>query len=441
MRGVVARGQHHPVEQVFHGVRGPRHQADLAAVLAGVGLHRDVLLVRLQLGQDRQQGERLQRAGRLEPLVWVLRGQDVPGRRVGDHPGLRVVLRRRRGTAGQVDDDHAHLAEPAAADDTRGRRVRGSAPPARPGRGSRRRRGRPGKRTGCGAVGGGSAAAWRLRGYLRATLGRERHHAAVGVASVAAFSCKITRVDFVQDRGDGPSVIMHESRGQTRRNEQRPLDLLDRLGDLDAARAGVGAVEGRPAAPDALLVVQDLQPLLGALVAAVEDEPVGVDDRGRAEVLAVVPEDRARAWCRHAQRMHLVVSSKRARSSARLQALAGGRRCRSVIRNGMHLAVRREERLHVDDEVLLQRQALDRLDDDRLARVQVLDQGLAGQPVAPVDPHRVRPADAVRARAPEGQRAVLLPLDLVQRVEHPVGREARRRVKSCQYGSASTRPG
>ena len=50
--------------------------------------------------------------------------------------------------------------------------------------------------------------------------------------------------------------------------DQRPLDLLDRLGDLDAARAGVGAVEGRAAAPDALLVVEDLQALLAALVAA-----------------------------------------------------------------------------------------------------------------------------------------------------------------------------
>ena len=42
--------------------------------------------------------------------------------------------------------------------------------------------------------------------------------------------------------------------------QQRLLDLLDRLGDLDAARARLGAVEGRAAAPHALAVVEDLQP-------------------------------------------------------------------------------------------------------------------------------------------------------------------------------------
>ena len=88
----------------------------------------------------------------------------------------------------------------------------------------------------------------------------------------------------------------------------------------------------------------------------------------------------------------------------------------------LHLAVRREERLHVDDEVLLERQALDRLDVDRLRDVEILDQRLAGEAVAAVDAHRVRAADAVRAGAAERQRAVDLPLDLVQGVEHAVGR-------------------
>jgi hypothetical protein len=39
--------------------------------------------------------------------------------------------------------------------------------------------------------------------------------------------------------------------------------------------------------------VQHRQPLGGALVAGVEDEPVGVDDRGRADVLLVGPVHRA----------------------------------------------------------------------------------------------------------------------------------------------------
>src|SRR6188768_2427716 len=83
--------------------------------------------------------------------------------------------------------------------------------------------------------------------------------------------------------------------------DHRALDLLDRLGDLDATRARLGAVEGRAAAPHALLLVEDLQALLGALVPRVEDEPVRVDDRGRAEVLPVTPEHRARRGARRAQ--------------------------------------------------------------------------------------------------------------------------------------------
>src|SRR5215203_2663311 len=67
--------------------------------------------------------------------------------------------------------------------------------------------------------------------------------------------------------------------GLGRAEQQGPLHFLDGLGDLDAPGAGVGAVEGGPAAPDALLVVQHGQALGGALVARVEDEAVGVDDR------------------------------------------------------------------------------------------------------------------------------------------------------------------
>ncbi len=121
-----------------------------------------------------------------------------------------------------------------------------------------------------------------------------------------------------------------------------------------------------------------------------------------------------------AHRMHFVVSSKIARwATDWMRSLSG---LSLAIRNGWICAVRLEERLHVDDEVLLERKALDRFDVDRLADVEILDQGLAGEPVAAVDAHRVGPADAVRARAAERQRAVLLPLDLVQRVENAVGR-------------------
>ena len=52
-----------------------------------------------------------------------------------------------------------------------------------------------------------------------------------------------------------------------------------------------------------------------------------------------------------AHRMHLVVSSKRSRSSADLQALAGSAPA-FVTRNGLHDRYACEEGLHVHDEVL-----------------------------------------------------------------------------------------
>src|SRR4051812_45326172 len=59
--------------------------------------------------------------------------------------------------------------------------------------------------------------------------------------------------------------------GSDAAEDEGALDLLDRLRDLDPARAGVRAVEGGPAAPDALALVEDLQPILAGVITAVED--------------------------------------------------------------------------------------------------------------------------------------------------------------------------
>ena len=66
-------------------------------------------------------------------------------------------------------------------------------------------------------------------------------------------------------RGAGPAL-----RGVcvSASEHQRALDFLDRLGDLDATGAGVGAVEGGAATPHAFLVVEDVQTLGGTFVAA-----------------------------------------------------------------------------------------------------------------------------------------------------------------------------
>src|SRR5690606_38950077 len=79
------------------------------------------------------------------------------------------------------------------------------------------------------------------------------------------------------------------------------LDLFDRLRHGDPARAGLRAVVGGAAPPQAVEAVEDLEPVAGGLVARVEDEPVRVDDRRRTDVAAVRPEHRARRCAGRAQ--------------------------------------------------------------------------------------------------------------------------------------------
>ena len=86
-----------------------------------------------------------------------------------------------------------------------------------------------------------------------------------------------------------------------------------------------------------------------------------------------------------------------------------------------------EEALHVDHEVLHHRQAGQRRHRDLLA-AQLVHPDLAGEAVAAVDQHRVRPADAVGAGPAERERPVLLVLDLVEEVQDAVHRAGLDRV-------------
>src|SRR6266446_2074751 len=89
--------------------------------------------------------------------------------------------------------------------------------------------------------------------------------------------------------------------GSEAREQDRALHLLDRLGDLDAARTRVRTVERRAAPEDPGLLREDLHPFAARLVAGIEDEPVRVDDGGRPDVTLVAPEHRARGGARCAQ--------------------------------------------------------------------------------------------------------------------------------------------
>jgi len=73
--------------------------------------------------------------------------------------------------------------------------------------------------------------------------------------------------------------------------EQRPFDLLDRGGDLDVSRAGVGAVENGPTSPDSRLGVENPQSLGRTRIATIENEPVGINDRRGSDEVFVCPRD------------------------------------------------------------------------------------------------------------------------------------------------------
>src|SRR3990172_2312936 len=75
--------------------------------------------------------------------------------------------------------------------------------------------------------------------------------------------------------------------------DQRAFDVLDRPRDLDAPRAGGGAVEDGAAAEGARALGQHAQPFLPRLIPVIEDEAVGVDDGRGPHILAVRPVDRA----------------------------------------------------------------------------------------------------------------------------------------------------
>jgi len=144
--------------------------------------------------------------------------------------------------------------------------------------------------------------------------------------------------------------------------EDGPLDLLDGLGDLDVAGARVRAVERRAAPEHAGALVEDLEPLARRLVARVEDEAVGVDDRGGADIRLVAPVDGARRGAGRAQdALRGVVEAGPVFGALEPLGVAG-----VVVVNQLRHSrpVLLEERLHVDDEIFDDRKATNRLDGD-----------------------------------------------------------------------------
>jgi hypothetical protein len=131
--------------------------------------------------------------------------------------------------------------------------------------------------------------------------------------------------------------------------QQRPLHVRDRLRHLDPARAAVRAVEHRPAAPGARVVVEQREPLSGRAVTRVEDEAVRRDDRLRPDVPLVAHEHRTGARAGRTQdALGGVIEAGLLRLG--LQPFGVGNRL-VVDEVGKDRPVLVEERLHVDDEV------------------------------------------------------------------------------------------
>ena len=91
-------------------------------------------------------------------------------------------------------------------------------------------------------------------------------------------------------------------------------DLHDRAGDVDAPRAGLDAVEDRPAAPHAVRVGHDLEPLLGARSRLSKMNRWALTIAAGPTYSGLAQND-GQAVVQAAHRMHLLVSSNRSRSA------------------------------------------------------------------------------------------------------------------------------
>src|SRR5881396_4302155 len=70
------------------------------------------------------------------------------------------------------------------------------------------------------------------------------------------------------------------------------LDLADRPGRVEVLRARIDAVHDAMTAEQSVRILQVVEPLSGRLVAAVGDEPIGLQEAGRTHELVRIPPER-----------------------------------------------------------------------------------------------------------------------------------------------------
>ena len=195
-------------------------------------------------------------------------------------------------------------------------------------------------------------------------------------------------------------------------------ELRDRVARVDALRAALVAEEAARALPDPVLAAVLLEPLDGGAVARVADEPHPLRERLRAEELRVglhrvALGDAAAAV--DAERL-LVDDVHPLLRDAVLASVVRPVEARLEIR--LHRLELVPERLHVDDEVLEDRQVAHRGDRRHLARLRdLVHPHLAREHGGAVHAHAARAADHHPAALPVRERAVVLVLDDVETVE------------------------
>lgn len=74
--------------------------------------------------------------------------------------------------------------------------------------------------------------------------------------------------------------------------DNRSFHLFNQVSDRDTTWAGIGAIKNGPAAPDAIAITENLQAFGRALVTAIKDKTMGIDNGRRADPVGISPDGR-----------------------------------------------------------------------------------------------------------------------------------------------------
>src|ERR1700730_13847300 len=196
----------------------------------------------------------------------------------------------------------------------------------------------------------------------------------------------------------------------------QPLGIGNRARRVEAFWAGLGAVHDGMAAIEAERVLQPGETLAGALIAAVGEPAIGLQQDRRAEIAVLVPPV-ARAGGRAAEAEDALPQPVQLGALLlRLVALAIRRRLVGL-QPGLDQLVLRIQSAEIGNEILQHLHMRQRRDPAR-PLFEAVHWGQTRQCVDPVDIHRAGAAHPFPARPPESESRVDLVVDLDQGIEN-----------------------